>query len=310
MELGKLLTKDIVNDLIFRKGYSNFRISQLGRCHRGVQYNVVGVKPDEPPEKTKKMWAERLEDEGRIVKKLKKKFKVKHSTPDQWTHYRKIIKPESIGDVIVSATPDGLIKFEDEWIPLEIKSLNPFKFDNIKGPQDLSREYFIQTQGEMLLTNSKKLFYAIGNSKTKEDVKSFQIDFDETVLSWIERRIKYIMSFQDKGWWIYPEFLPESDKCRWCMYKTKCKKDVYKGFKISYNRSEKIEKDDFDFEALRRLDKYFSASKSDLEDAKLNLLKTAHEMKVMLLTRKAKELTSKKFSISLDEINKVIEELK
>jgi len=310
MELGELITREKVNDLIFKKGYLNFRISQLGRCHRAVQYSVVGVKPDEAPEKIKKMWAERLGDEGRIVKKLKKKYNVKYSTPNQKTYYRRIVEPESIGDVIVSSTPDGLIEFEDKWIPLEIKSLNPFRFESIKGPQDLSREYFIQVHGEMLLTNSKKIFYTIGNSKTKNDIKSFQIDFNEGVLSWCERRIKYIMSFQDKEWWIYPEFLPESDKCHWCQYKTKCKGDIYKGFKTSYNRSEKIENDDFDFEILKRLDKFFSASKSDLEDAKLQLLKTAHELKAMLLIRKAKELTSKKFNISLDEVNKVIEELK
>jgi len=310
MKLGDLITREKVNDLIFRKGCCNFRISQLGRCHRGVQYSVVGLKQDEAPEKTKKMWAERNEDEGRIVKKLKKKYDVKYSTPNQKTYYRRIVEPESIGDVIVSSTPDGLIKFEGEWIPLEIKSLNPFRFEVIKGPQDLSREYFIQVHGEMLLTKSKKVFYTIGNSKTKDDIKSFQIDFDEKVIPWCERRIKYIMSFQDKGWWIYPEFFPGSDKCHWCMYKTKCKEDIYKGFKISYNRSEKVENDDFDFETLKRLDKYLKASESDLEDIKLKMLGTAHELKAMLLTRKAKELTSKKFNISLDEVNKVIEGLK
>jgi len=79
MKLGKLLKKSLVNELIFKKGFLSIRGSQLGRCHRALNYSMAGVKQEEAPKRTKLMWEEHLLDEERIVRKLKKKFNIKYS---------------------------------------------------------------------------------------------------------------------------------------------------------------------------------------------------------------------------------------
>ena len=302
MELGKLLKKSFVNNLIFRKGYLNIRGSQLGRCHRALQYSMTGVKQEDAPQKTKLMWEDRLRDEERIVRKLKKKFTIKYSGEEQKTFYRILEKPDV--KIILSCTPDGLVEQEEGWIPLEIKSLNPYRFQAIKSQENLSREYFIQVHSEMLLTKSRKALYAIGNSRTKDELNNFFVTFDDRVLSWVEDKIKYILSFSNTGKWIYPEYLPDSEKCHWCLYKNKCKEDIYKGFSTVYNKIKKIDRDDFEYSRIKELSKRISITLEEHEDLLLKLKGAAHEFKDLLLKREAGKFKTSK--ITLKDVNRIL----
>jgi hypothetical protein len=306
MRLGKLLKKSNVFGVLLKRGYLNIRTSQLGRCHRALQYSMTRIKQEEASQKTKLMWEDRLLDEARIVRKLKKKFTIKYSGEEQKTFYRLLEEPEE--KVIFSSTPDGLIEQDEGWIPLEIKSLNPYRFQAIKSQENLSREYLIQIHGEMLLTKSRKALYAIGNSRTKEELNKFFVTFDDKVPSWMEDRIKYILSFSKEGKWIYPEYLPGSEKCHWCLYKNKCEKDIYKGFSSVYNKIKKIDRDDFEYDRIKELSKRILTTLEEHEDLLLKLRAGAHEFKDLLLKREAGKFKSSK--ITLKEVNRILGRVK
>ena len=302
MRLSKLIGRDRVNDIIFRKGFINIRFSQLGRCQRAVQYNSFGVKQEEPSEKTKGMWKERLDDESNIIKELKKKYEVKYYSKSQKTYYRRLMDSR----FILSSTPDGLIKYKD-WIPLEIKSLNPFRFQAINAPEKLSREYYIQIQGEIILTNSKRGLLVIGNSKTKDEMKEIIVPRDESVEPWAEKRIEFIFK-EDK--WIYPEFFPKSPECRWCLFKEKCERDVYKIPKISYNHLVEIDSDDFDFKSIQETIQGLETCHLELEDLKWNLIRRIHKLKVFFIKKKASEVKVGRSKITAKGLNEILEEIK
>lgn len=306
MKLGKLIEKKESNRLIYKKGYFNIRTSQLGRCHRALQYSMTGVKQEEAQKKTKLMWGDRLLDEDRIVRKLKKKFNIKYFGDTQKTFYRILEEPSE--KVILSCTPDGLVEQDEGWIPLEIKSLNPYRFQAIKSQENLTREYFIQVHGEMLLTKARKALYAIGNSRTKEELNQFFVTFDDRITPWMEDRIEYILSFQEEGKWIYPEFLPGSEKCHWCLYKNKCEKDIYKGFSTVYNKIKKIDREDFEYDKIKELSKRISTTIEEHEDLLLKLRSSAHEFKGLLLRKGVGKFKHSK--ITLKEVNRILEKVK
>lgn len=306
MKLGKLLEKSYVFGVLLKRGYFNVRTSQLGRCHRGLQYSLSKIKEEEPPKGRRKMWEEHLLDEERIIRKLKKKFNIKYYGGDQKTFYREIEDPKL--KIVLSSTPDGLVEQDEGWIPLEVKSLNPYRFQAIKSQEDLSREYLIQIQGEMFLTKSQKALYAIGNSRTKDELNRFFVSLDDRVLSWIEDRMKYILLFVEKGKWIYPEYLPGSEKCHWCLYKNKCEKDIYKGFSKVYNETKKIDQNDFEYGRMKELSKRIVISLEEHEDLLLKLRGAAHEYKDLLLKREARKFKHGK--MTLTEVNRILEKVK
>ncbi len=306
MELGKLLKRPEVNDLIFKRGFFNIRTSQFGRCHRALQYSMAGIKQEEAPKKTKAMWEDRLLDEERIIRKLKKKFNIKYYGESQKTFYRILEEPKM--KIVLSSTPDGLIEQDEGWIPLEVKSLNPYRFQAIKSQENLTREYFIQISGEMLLTKARKALYAIGNSRTKDELNQFFVTFDDRITPWMEDRIEYILSFQKEGKWIYPEFLPRSEKCHWCLYKNKCEKDIYKGFNYVYNKIKKVDREDFEYDKIKELSKRILTTIEEHEDLLLKLRSSAHEFKGLLLRKEAGKFKSSK--ITLKEVNRILERVK
>lgn len=270
------------------EGYFNVRISQLGRCHRSFQYSLLGIPQEAPPDKTRKMWDDRQEDESRIIKIISKKFK--RVKEDKRTFIR-IWKnsPYKKARIVFSSTPDGMLfdKESDSWIPIEIKSLNPFRFSAINSQEDLSREYLIQVYGEMLLVESKKALFVIGDSKSKKDLKTFNVTLDERAIGWIFNRLSYIFQFINSNEIIYPEFLPGSSKCRWCLYKKRCEQDnIYKGFFMTYNRSGKINRGDFEFEKIKSLYKNILSSIKAYNDSLFNLKQETHEFRDFLLKRK------------------------
>lgn len=301
IKLGKLINH-------IPEGYFNIRISQLGRCHRSFQYSLLGVPQEPPPERTKKMWEERNNDEVEIIRLISKKFKKinyvgesKKTFIRPWENFE-----QKRFKIVFSSTPDGMIFDENlnSWVPLEVKSLNPFRFSSISSQEDLNREYLIQVFGEMILTKSMKAIFVIGNSKSKSDIKMFTVSFDERVIRWIVDRIRHIMKFVSSGKIIYPEFLPGSAKCRWCLYKEKCKSDIYKRHSICYNKSEKIKKDDFEYERIKSLYNNIMNSIEDYNDSIVKLKEYVYEFKSCLLNREIDKIENFQ-KLSIDLINKI-----
>lgn len=293
MKLGK------VNRGHFDRGkFPNFRTSQLGRCHRAIQYAVMGFLPEEPPERIKKMWKERVEDEFRIVSYLKKKYKIKYSGDDHLTFYRRIVDFDSI----LSGTPDGWVNYNGDWVPLEIKSLNPLRFNMINKPEDLSREYYLQSQGEMIVTGTKKMLYVIGNSKTKKDVKEFPVDLNEDIRGWIGRRLKYILEFVSKKEIIFPEYAFGSRNCIWCLYKSRCQKDVYKFKKINYTNKVKLSKDDYDYKIVSKTGRDIKGLLEQLDDIKFQVTCLGVEVRGLLTLAQASEIRAGRDIISIKDV--------
>jgi len=305
MELGEIKVGPIS-----RTRFTNIRISQMGRCIRSLFYSVKGYPQEEPPKKTREMWSERSEDELRIIRMLRKKYKIKNAGEDQVSFYR-VVEGTKIA---ISVTPDGLILVDKNWIPLEIKSLNPFKFESIKNQDGLSREYFIQVQGQMLLTKTERALYVIGNSKTKIDLKEFKVDFDERIIPWAERRINHIIeNFKNET--IQPEFFPGSKKCHWCLYKERCRTDgCDDNNKSFYNGTlhllQEIKKDDFEYKNIEELARNFIALNTEYEDMIENLKETSHRIVEVLRMRKAGAVKVGKYKISGQSVLKYLGGLK
>ena len=156
----------------------------------------------------------------------------------------------------------------------------------------------------MLLTKSRKALYVIGNSRTKDELNSFFVTFDDRVVSWVEDKIDYILSFFNEGKWIYPEYLPGSEKCHWCLYKNKCKEDVYKGFSTVYNKIKKVDRDDFEYDRIKELSKRISTTLEEIEDLSFKLKAGAHEFKDLLFKREAGKFKHSK--ITLKEVNRIL----
>lgn len=296
MKLG-----DVLSGHFDRKKHLTFRTSALGRCHRSLQYGVLGFPQEKASEKTRLMWKDRLEDEYRIVSKLKKKYKLRHTGDNHLTFRRHLVDLKCV----ISGTPDGEVKEEKEWIPLEIKSLNPFRFNVINNPEDLSREYFLQVQGEMLVTGTERALYVIGNSKTKKEFKELIIGFDDRVTKWIGERIKYIMGYINRKEIIYPEYLPGSKKCVWCLYKERCKKDVYKIPKIGYTESIKIKRGDYDYDQAFRIGRAIVSFLDQLDDLKEQIGSTVLEAKDFLLKKQIRKFSAGSTEVSVKDIAKL-----
>jgi len=297
MKLGEILKGH------FNRGRSlTFRTSQLGRCHRSIQYGALRLPQEEAPEKTKKMWKERIEDEYTIVSKLKKKYKLKYTGDNHMTFHRSILSNKNC---ILAGTPDGLVKNEEEWVPLEIKSLNPYRFNVINKPEDLSREYFLQVQGEMIVTGANRALYVIGNSKTKKEIKELVIPLDDRIQNWIGDRISYIMEYIDQAKIIYPEYPPFSKKCVWCLYKERCEKDVYKLPKINYTDSVKIKKGEYEYNQAARLGRDIRALFDQYDDFKSQIELVTFEARDFLLRKKVKQFSVGTKDVSIKDILKL-----
>jgi len=301
MKLGEVKTGH------FDRGqFPTFRVSNLGRCQRSVQYSVMGFRQEEVPEKTKLMWKERLEDESRIVSFLKKKYKLKYAGGDHLTFHRRVVDLSCI----LSGTPDGLVKKKGDWIPLEIKSLNPFRFNVINKREDLSREYFLQTQGEMIVTGTDRLLYVIGNSKTKKDFKEFEVTLDEKIGSWIGKRIEHILGFIKNKKIIHPEYAQGSKNCYWCLYKIRCKKDVYKYLKFSYTNTVKLSKDDFDYGLVSKAGKTIKSLLEQIEDFDLQIRSVQAEARNFMMRFEASEIKAGRDKIILKDLIKLERRIK
>lgn len=111
---------------------------------------------------------------------------------------------------------DGLLKYWDELVILDVKTINKDRYRKLFCP---SEEYIIQLNIYMYCLNLK---YGILLYECKDDqeVSEFLVEYDVNVLAPVFKKIKYVKDCIQKG--IIP---PREDNhnCVWCKHKKTCK---------------------------------------------------------------------------------------
>lgn len=110
---------------------------------------------------------------------------------------------------------DGLLKFWDELIVLDVKSINKNGFRNLYKP---SYGYIVQLNVYMYCLG---LRYGILLYECKDDqeVAEFLVEYNESILVPIFQKLKYVQKCIQLGQ-VPPRF--EGYDCYWCSYNSSC----------------------------------------------------------------------------------------
>lgn len=316
IKLGPLIHRDKFYELK-RKNCILVRTSQVGRCWKQFFYSAVGVPQEEPDLKTKKLWEDRSKDEVTIIKNLLKQgYKIRDFGDQQKTYLRSLEfkdDKDKFFPTILQSTPDGMI-FDNEikeWVPLEVKSLNPFKFDHLaaRGITELSREHTVQIQGEMISTGKPRAIVVIGNSKLKTvNPLVFKVDCDPQWLNWMEDRIEFVVRIasNNKKYNLIPEYYPGSQKCRWCLYTERCKasfnESILRDLKTSKLKGELDLREDFiEFNKLDDSVKSLRREAEFINDSIQSMYEKIYELVALFIKTGARTIMFRKDKVSIDE---------
>ena len=127
----------------------------------------------------------------------------------------------------ISGRIDGVIQFENDNYPVEIKSLSPWNYDSINGPNDMKthdhyyiRGYLTQMAIYQLHTNSEKGLFILKN-KTSGQIKIFEVPLDYDLAEEALKKAEMVNEYVKKG--EYPERMEyDPNICDSCPFQTIC----------------------------------------------------------------------------------------
>jgi CRISPR/Cas system-associated exonuclease Cas4 (RecB family) len=129
---------------------------------------------------------------------------------------------------VLTGNIDGLIKWGGKWIPFEVKSVNPNKYNKINTLDDfkkdpLYRRYLRQLTMYMYGKNAEEALYILTDCLGHRKYLPFTLDYEEGdwILKHLERAVRAIKAHQ------YPDRIPyNSNICDKCPFVAECIPDV------------------------------------------------------------------------------------
>lgn len=208
-----------------RKGAIEVHCARVGGCSRALAFHILKVREGPLSPKVREIY-----DEGeRLERVIGKQLQERGYFPEKGKQLRSSLilageKVEFLG------TPDFIVKYKGERVPLEAKTMNrsrffrlPRRFEDWVDP--LKFKYSYQLRGYLHLCNANTILF-VGKEKVKGNgsdgpLKELVLhSTDEGLPTWgefearIERALKVF-----KG----EEILPEKyEKCEWCPYNYTC----------------------------------------------------------------------------------------
>jgi hypothetical protein len=129
---------------------------------------------------------------------------------------------------VLTGRIDGMIKWEGQWLPLEVKSLNPNIFNSVKSLEDFSkkpifRRYLRQMQVYLFGRNAEQGLFALSDCLGHRIYLPVYLDYGEAewILQHLERAARAIKKRE------YPDRIPyDSELCGKCQFAHICLPDV------------------------------------------------------------------------------------
>jgi len=228
------------------------RASNIHDCARNIVYQVLDWEKQRPWDdfmlarfeegrRQEKAVIEELRKDGFEIIDRDENGQLTISVPETNTkEYRR-------GEVL-TGNIDGLIKWEGKWLPLEVKSVNPNKFNRINSLDDfkkdpLYRRYLRQLTMYMYGKNAEEAIYILTDCLGHRKYLPFTLDYEEAewILKHLEKAVKAIRAHE------YPDRIPYSSKtCDGCPFVAECIPDVaHQGMEI-------LDKPEFEAQLTRR----------------------------------------------------------
>lgn len=210
----------------------NPRASNIHECARNIAYQVLDWEKKAPFDD----WLLARFEEGRrqevaVVQRLRSMgFEIiEQDINGQLT----ISIPEQNGSEfrrgeVLTGRIDGLIKWEDKWIPFEVKSLNPNLFAGIKTLDDfqkkpLYRRYLRQMQMYLFGRNAEMGIFILTDCQGHDIAIPIYLDLGEAewILKHLEKAARAIKKRE------YPDRIPyDVSICGKCPFSTICLNDI------------------------------------------------------------------------------------
>jgi len=131
----------------------------------------------------------------------------------------------SLQDGDISATPDGVIAYDDEWIGLEIKSFDPRK--NTKNFPTKRHSTQLKIGMELLATQLKPVGIKMSrgilmyiNASNFDDVLQYDVKMEEGIVNRYRPRAKKVLHTEDVA--MLDREGKSNDDCKFCPYKGPC----------------------------------------------------------------------------------------
>lgn len=151
----------------------------------------------------------------------------------------------------LTGTIDGKIAFDGRRVPVEVKSMNPNLFDNIKMVSDLIADpfysrYYRQMQSYMAANNETECLLITTNCLGHWNfmvVPFCQADFDEMVVKKVEVINDYAKRNEGKAqeqWELPDRILYNEDHCAKCPFVHICVPDVTSGARVRFADDERM----------------------------------------------------------------------
>lgn len=210
----------------------NPRASNIHDCARNIVYQVLDwdkkkqfddwlLARFEEGRRQEKAVIERLRTRGFEIIDQDENGQLTIAVPEQSS------KEFRRGEVLTGKI-DGLIRWEDKWLPFEVKSVNPNLFQGIKTLEDfqkkpLYRRYLRQMQMYMLGRNAEQGIFVITDCLGHDLPIPVYLDLGESewILKHLERAARAIKNRE------YPDRIPyDHDLCGKCTFAPICLQDV------------------------------------------------------------------------------------
>lgn len=225
--------------------------ARVGGCSRALSFHMVKAREGPLSPKVREIYNEGERLERAVVKELKERG----YSPVKGKQLSTSLKFE--GKVVkFFGTPDFIVKYRGERVPLEMKSMNRSRFFRLpkkfeEWNDNLKFKYSYQLRGYLYLCESDVIIFA-GKEKTKKGESDGRLKevivptTDKGLPSWkdfrarIERSLKVFDGY---------EVLPEGyEKCDWCAFNYMCfTTSIQKLLKRKPNKLKDIVLDDKNF---------------------------------------------------------------
>lgn len=254
--------------------------ARIGSCIRALAFSLRKVSPETLDSGIRKLFDRGHEEEEQAKALLRKDgYKVKDHPRLKEVYF--LAKYNQA--VELTGSPDGKIKVEGKWLPLEIKGLNPFYYSNInwttfKGK--LQRKYGFQLSTYCELSKSDEIAFCLkekGSSKYKlHIIPKDRLPSKAEIFDIISQTFKK-----------YP--LPLFADCKYCHYPEYCKKTMEKALSEIAKGKAEVEEEDYDF--LSDLYNQFKALKKQEKDLLEQKTKSENLIKLLLSNYGVNKLT-------------------
>jgi CRISPR/Cas system-associated exonuclease Cas4 (RecB family) len=127
----------------------------------------------------------------------------------------------------ITGKTDGILQFafDKSHVLLEIKSINTFSFQNLRGVLD---EHKVQINLYMWLSGIHRALF-IYEDKNNQRIQEYSVDFDSNVIAPIIKQLEEVNALLDKG--LLPDVLPNKNAqkakdrnkvCKQCVFRDHC----------------------------------------------------------------------------------------